>query len=489
MQTIRTTKFISFIGALGLLAANSAWAQTFSSGSTGALGALNPTSDTTITLPADGVLNYTTINIPSGVTVTFALPASGENPPATMLATGDVTINGTIRVNGTDGAPGSNAGTTIVLGSSGGPGGFRGGDGSLFTSSFATNFSPTPGQGPGGGGAGSFGCGFSSCGGSGGTGSYGASSSFVSLIPLFGGSGGGGCCSGISGSGPSGAGGGGAILIASSSKITVNGAITANSGAAASAGAGSSVVFGGLGSAGAIRLVAPQFAGTGLIQANLFNQGHIRVETYSSTFTGTINPFVSGSLVTTLGPVTSASTPALVALPTLAITSISGLAAPGTPAASYNQADMSLPIGTTNPVPVVVTATNTPTNAILTVAVLPRPTSVGSFGSGTKSTFSASLSGTFSSSTATANVTLPAGEVSVVQAWATMTLTGQIVSLLPLIDGEPVERVQVAAVQGERSTLSFVTKSGKEVRVDRLAVEDQLRIARAWEVLRATRLE
>src|SRR5437870_2733465 len=78
------------------------FAQTFSSGSNSSLGAFNPTSNTTVTLPADGVLNYTTINIPLGVTVTFTPNAA--NTPVTMLATGDVTIAGTIRVNGASGA-------------------------------------------------------------------------------------------------------------------------------------------------------------------------------------------------------------------------------------------------------------------------------------------------------------------------------------------------------------------------------------------------
>src|SRR2546428_12637891 len=65
-------------------------AQPFSSGSTGADGALAPTGNTTVPLPPDGVLNFTTVNIPAGVTVTFAKNAA--NTPVTMLATGDVTI-------------------------------------------------------------------------------------------------------------------------------------------------------------------------------------------------------------------------------------------------------------------------------------------------------------------------------------------------------------------------------------------------------------
>ena len=97
--------------------------------------------------------------------------------------------------------------------------------------------------------------------------------------------------------------------------------------------------------------------------------------------------------------------------------------------------------------------------------------------------------GSFASSTANVNVTLPAGQVSVVQAVAAMTLTGQTANLFPLIDGEPVERVALAATPGQPSAVSLVTKSGKEVRVDQLPAEDQLRVARAWEVLRVARVE
>ncbi len=97
--------------------------------------------------------------------------------------------------------------------------------------------------------------------------------------------------------------------------------------------------------------------------------------------------------------------------------------------------------------------------------------------------------GTFGSSSATANVTLPVGQVTVLQAYAAMTLTGQTASLFPLIDGEPVERVMVAATPGQPSALSLVTKSGKERRLDEMPIEDQMRVARAWEALNEARTE
>jgi hypothetical protein len=94
--------------------------------------------------------------------------------------------------------------------------------------------------------------------------------------------------------------------------------------------------------------------------------------------------------------------------------------------------------------------------------------------------------GTFASSSATVSVTLPVGQVTVLQAHAAMTLTGQSASLFPLIDGEPVERVMVAATPGQPSTLSLVTRSGKEVSVKDLDPDERVRVALAWEAMKAT---
>jgi len=69
-----------------LIGSEDVWAQAFNSGSTGALGAFSPATNTVVTLPADGILNYTTVTIPAGVTVTFQRNAT--NTPVTMLATG-----------------------------------------------------------------------------------------------------------------------------------------------------------------------------------------------------------------------------------------------------------------------------------------------------------------------------------------------------------------------------------------------------------------
>ena len=49
-----------------------------------------------------------------------------------------------------------------------------------------------------------------------------------------------------------------------------------------------------------------------------------------------------------------------------------------------------------------------------------------------------------------------------------MTLTGQFMSLFPLIDGERIERVTVAANPASPRRSASVTKSGKERRLDEL---------------------
>jgi hypothetical protein len=77
----------------------------------------------------------------------------------------------------------------------------------------------------------------------------------------------------------------------------------------------------------------------------------------------------------------------------------------------------------------------------------------------------------------------------VVQAIAALTLAGQTASLFPLIDGVPVERVLVAASPGVASTLTLVTKSGREVPLDELRAEQQQQVARAWQILKETHVE
>ena len=208
-------------------------AQAFDCGSTGANGAMNVTSNVTLQLPPDGIFNCTTITVAQGATLTFS--NNSLNTPVYLLATGDVTINGTIDVS--------------ALGRLGGPGGFDGGMGGSAIAGFSTG---GDGAGPGGGST-DFGA-FGNAG-------YDRNGTPISggnlygnllLDPLLGGSG----CAGTSGTpGGDGLGGGGAILISSNTRLVVNGLVFSS---------GATSFYGSrAGSGGAIRLVAPVVSGAG----------------------------------------------------------------------------------------------------------------------------------------------------------------------------------------------------------------------------------
>ena len=267
MKTIR--KLISGLLTLLFLGA-SAIAQPFDAGSTGADGPLNVTANTTLNMPANGVFNFTTINVNAGVTLTFNRNAL--NTPVYLLATSNVTINGTIDLSGTSGgglAPGR-----------GGPGGFDGGYPGL-----DANTPSGGGLGPGGA-PGGIACCFAASAGAGGYSTLGGVSQTTNkgaiygsalLIPVVGGSGGGGTSGGTVWGG---GGGGGAILIASSTRIDVNsgGTVRANGGGICISGSNNG------GSGGAIRLVAPLVTGSGNLQSlGVCNggDGRIRIDTTS----------------------------------------------------------------------------------------------------------------------------------------------------------------------------------------------------------------
>src|SRR5271157_886602 len=149
---------------LAFVFALAAIGQTFSSGSTGADGALDLTAgDRAVQLPDSGILNYTTVNIPAGRTLTFGMNL--RNTAVVMLAQGAVVISGTINLNGSGRTPG--------------PGGFYGGDFGY------PGGGPAPGFGPGGGAAGSAVSGQEQ-------GAPGQWIGPLSLVPNIGGSGGGG---------------------------------------------------------------------------------------------------------------------------------------------------------------------------------------------------------------------------------------------------------------------------------------------------------
>jgi hypothetical protein len=401
--------------------------QTFSSGSTGADGALDysnlPAGTEVVFDPrkfnppidpaGDNIFNFTTINIPTGITVSL----SGRilKGPVYWLASGDVTINGHIVLAGEDAPPPTPTldGRTRAMP---GPGGFSGGVGGKedlsSPSTLAASPVAQPGDGPGGGLPNSvFGvnCGVSSPN----TGGDGSFTGNPFLVPLTGGSGGAG--GNISGSplsetpyGAGGGAGGGAILIASSTSITVNGFINARGG---NGGFPNCSGAGGRGSGGAIRLVAPSLTlGSNSVlyalggfrgaDASFGPSGAIRLESFTfntpgfslnnNCFSGT--PFTLGSPFSTFVPATGP--------PSVAIASINGVNVSQPPTGNLATPDIS--INTTSPVQMTIQASFITPGTVITLHVF-------SDNNTDQTVQTTPLVGTLQSSTATANVTFPSG--------------------------------------------------------------------------------
>jgi hypothetical protein len=330
-------------------------------GSDGSDGAFNPTATNTVINMADhptGIYQYTSVNIPAYVTVTF-IP-NANNTPVCWLVQNGVTINGTVNVSG------QSVTQTQTQGGVGGPGGYHGGDG-------ANGSSPsTAGQGPGGGNAG------------GGQGTYSYGNTF--LIPLLGGSGGGG--GNYSPWQPSGGGGGGgAILIAASTSITVNGTISASGGQPGN--------DGGWGSGGAIRLVASQISGSGSIPTTPNSSGRIRFDTYDNEFSGVVyGQFTSG-----FQPIII---PSAGQLAQLTVTSVGGVPVSASPTGVLSTPDAVVSAQQSSPLPVVVNCSNLPLGTAITVTIKPMTgSSVSAVGNNN--------TGTLASSTATISITIPRG--------------------------------------------------------------------------------
>jgi hypothetical protein len=382
-------------------------AQTLNSGSTGADGAFAPTTSVRLSVPPDGVFNFTTIDIPAGVTVSFATRSGVRQPPISLLATGNVVVAGRIDVSGGNGGGGGSGTQLFGNGGVAGPGGYDGGAGS----NGLQGASGGAGLGPGGGLPGSAtafpghaGHLIAAAGVSGGR-AYGD----ARLVPLIGGSGGGGGASQFFGStGGGGGGGGGALLIASSGTMTLSGTITATGGGGGSSGGPA----GGSGSGGAVRLVASTLVGNATIDVNGgpgASPGRIRIEAFTNSAT------VSGGAI---GGVTVGSPEAIMLSAVgLRIGAIAGVRAPVTPAGSYVTPDVVLPAGTTSPVTVALETSQIPLGTTITVTATP-------LSGAPVFAISTPLVGTPSAATATATLALPTAQPSVISATASFTLAG-----------------------------------------------------------------
>lgn len=436
-------------------------AFAFNSGSSGADSSFNPDRDTVRELPSDGVLNFTDVYIPPNVKVTFK--KNTNNTPVIILASGDITIAGTLSVSGED-ASGQTAGI-------GGPGGFDGGRGGSLLSpggtgkgpgggNGAVGISPSQGKGCSGGGGGYGDLGgaalnFYGCDTSGGA-IYGSKV----LVPLIGGSGGGGGAATADHIGYGGGGGGGAILLAASGKITITGTLDANG----SKPGGINVPGynfggdGGGGSGGAIRLIATTIDGNGSISAKgadsfIMNgsggisgaggPGRISVETENLLRDQQSSPQFSRSPPHAVFAA---------ALPMLRFLSVAGVAAPAQPTGSI---DISLPAEIGNPVSVELVANGVPLGSSIKLISAPE------FGAWSTAT-SAPLAGSLNDSHATAQINIADGKSTLI-ATVGFTVTAALgKELAPYANGETVARVELSTgLQGGGET-KLITASGKE---------------------------
>ncbi len=375
-------------------------------GSNGSDGALSPTTSINIDMHdhPNGIYQYTSVNIPSGVTVTFT--PNANNTPVVWLVQSNVVISGTIDVSGQN----------ALGGGAGGPGGWAGG-----SAGSGNNF-PSSGLGPGGGAAGSTSSatpiilgGQASYGtvgiqagpsqqGYGGNAASGPTYGNQWLIPLLGGSGGGG--------GPSNAGGGGGgLLIAANNQITIGGNVLANGGDGVTSCGYLCVTTGAGGSGGAVRLVALTILGGGSISAsggsgiggynsyglfaNPAGDGRVRFDTFLNSFNGGITGVFTQGYQPIIIPAAGQGVQ-------LNIMSIGGVAVSASPTGQLLMPDAIVPGAQVNPIPVVVSCANLPLNTAITLTIKPAtgsPVSVVSY----------NTVGTSTASTATFGVNMPRG--------------------------------------------------------------------------------
>ncbi len=372
--------------------------QTFNSGSNGSDGALTLTTPGTIQFDprtfnppldadGDGIYHFTTITVGTGVTV--RLSGRVLNGPVIWLATGQVTIDGTLDLTGEQGHRGAYSIPSERFPAYPGAGGFFGGMGGRFGSA-----DEIPAQAGGGPVAGSA-AGFSGNGSNGGSGGYGGNSF---AVPLIGGSGGGGGTLRTQGTtGAGGGGGGGAILIASSSTIRINGSVLVIGGRGGPCpNCGTS---GGLGASGAIRLVATALVLTGLLEAgggqrdNFPAGGAVRLEGFQMQVGGFTYPGYSTATPSNLFLPTGS-------LPSVCISNIAGIAAPSNPTGAFDVPDIGINSGAA--VPITVEARNIPLGTIVRLRI--------SSENGVDQTIDTTpLAGSVALSTASASAVFPTG--------------------------------------------------------------------------------
>jgi hypothetical protein len=370
-----------FAAALATITAASLESAPFSAGSNGSLGVVVINADTTMDLPPDGRLHFITLTVNGGRTLRFN--KNPLNTPVRILAQSNIVVAGTISVaagSANEGAPGR-----------GGPGGFDGGFGGYGNGANTVGGDGTgPGRGrniPGSPHPYQFSAAFADP-----AGLNTRTNGNALNVPLMGGSGG----AGNDGNpGRGGGGGGGAILLASDSKITLNGLIAADGGSGAGGGSG-----------GSIRLVAPVIDGNGTFNVTggggfwaAGSQGRVRLDTEDRyafrglRFQGRVS---QGSQMFVDPPST----------PTLNITEAAGQVIP---VPAVNGVQVTLPAGSSGSRQVKVAASGFTANVPITVVVTPE--------TGASSSYDAEIPIADGNGQVTVDVAIPVGGVSQIHAW------------------------------------------------------------------------
>ena len=450
-------KQIRFVFAIcaGLILQSIAIAQV-NSGSNGSDGEFHPTQNTQIDMSdhPNGIYQYTSVNIPTGVGVTFT--PNANNTPVVWLVQGSCVVSGFIDLNGQTPIRDS------AIGGGGAVGGFKGGNGGAAASA---------GQGPGGGSAGgNDGPGNASFGtlGLGPVNLVGQIYGNKYLLPLIGGSGGGGRLFSTPPAAAGGGGGGGAILIAASQLIEVTGQIFAGGGQGAPV-SGYLGPVGGGGSGGGVRLFSSRILGSGAILAQggsgfsgpAGGDGRVRFDVLENNFGGTVT-----------GVFTQGFQPIIIPAPNqgvqLAIQSVAGNAVPTNPSGVLANPDVIISAQQPNPIPVVVKCTNVPLNSEITVVVHPaNGPDVQAVGTNT--------SGTAESSTATISLNMPRGG-GIIYARTVTGINGGNQAASAKEKGskglsysetgltaysERFSKIETKAVLGGKQETTFITASGK----------------------------
>ena len=425
-----------------------------------------------------GVYNFTDFDVqlqPVNVFGTLNIYVVGDasNVPLSILSQNNVRLGAGVSLY-LDGVAGKTAAQVWSPGAGGrgGPGGFPGGAGG--------NGGDLPSNGNPG---------FGPAGGAGGVSTgvtrddlfgkpAGASPATLSLTPLVSGSGGGGgagvqsdnpigCGTNSFGfGGGGGGGGGGAVLLAAENTVEITSPATVSVRGGSGTSGGCSYLYGAGGEAGSIRIVGRTFTGNGTLSLyggyhpyynSYATGGRLRIEAFANTFTGSVGGLRQGSFIAfPLAPVPAD-------LPTLKITSVAGVAVPADARNDLQNVDVNFPTAPVNPASVALSGHGIPLDTTATVRVTP---TIGAVNSSTSTGFA----GTIAASTASAQVTIPAGygSINAVATWAASlaSLKAMGIRSVPSIDGDAPERMEVVAKAGAPSHVYVVTNKGRRYSIE-----------------------